>query len=213
MFLHVCITSVRYEWRTTDWGDCRILPLLSQQDRRLANISTLCGGGIQTRKTYCVQVPDDSAPHHRKEGKKTAFITFDPGLAGSMQWLKRQARNKSHQTQWCVLILAVDINYLSESSRILCRLCRRKTIISTLCCCGRGTFKKKAEDKDYHFIPTVFPVLQYTIAKALNSRDPLLCIWSSSFYLQKVSGFSIWRTCKQLTFWCSIRSVFSFSFI
>ncbi|XP_072253400.1 thrombospondin type-1 domain-containing protein 7B [Leuresthes tenuis] len=57
----------RYMWRTTDWGECRILPLLSQQDRRLANISNLCGGGIQTRKIYCVHVPDDSAPHHRKE--------------------------------------------------------------------------------------------------------------------------------------------------
>uniref|UniRef100_A0A8C5G0V7 Thrombospondin, type I, domain containing 7Ba n=1 Tax=Gouania willdenowi TaxID=441366 RepID=A0A8C5G0V7_GOUWI len=49
----------RYAWRTTDWGDCRVLPLLSQQDKRLINISILCGGGIQTRKTYCVQVPDD----------------------------------------------------------------------------------------------------------------------------------------------------------
>uniref|UniRef100_A0A3B4YAH4 Thrombospondin type-1 domain-containing protein 7A n=1 Tax=Seriola lalandi dorsalis TaxID=1841481 RepID=A0A3B4YAH4_SERLL len=58
-----------YLWRITDWGECRILPLLSQQDRRLANISILCGEGIQTRKTYCVQVPDVSAPHHRKESR------------------------------------------------------------------------------------------------------------------------------------------------
>ncbi|XP_047457726.1 thrombospondin type-1 domain-containing protein 7B isoform X2 [Mugil cephalus] len=57
----------RYAWRTTDWGDCHVLPLLSQQHRRLANVSVLCGGGIHVRKTYCVQVPDDAAPHHRKE--------------------------------------------------------------------------------------------------------------------------------------------------
>lgn len=57
----------RYVWRTTDWDECRIAPLLNKQHRRLANISILCGGGIQTRKIYCVQVPDDSAPHHRKE--------------------------------------------------------------------------------------------------------------------------------------------------
>ncbi|XP_037542046.1 thrombospondin type-1 domain-containing protein 7B [Nematolebias whitei] len=57
----------RYMWRATEWGECRILPLLSQQDRRQVNVSILCGGGVQTRKTYCVQVPDDSAPHHRKE--------------------------------------------------------------------------------------------------------------------------------------------------
>ncbi|KAK7939999.1 hypothetical protein WMY93_003325 [Mugilogobius chulae] len=58
----------RFVWRTTDWGECRISPLLSQQDKRLANISALCGAGIQTRKTYCVQIPDDTAPHHKKEG-------------------------------------------------------------------------------------------------------------------------------------------------
>uniref|UniRef100_A0A8C6TPE6 Thrombospondin, type I, domain containing 7Ba n=1 Tax=Neogobius melanostomus TaxID=47308 RepID=A0A8C6TPE6_9GOBI len=42
-------------------------PLMSQLDKRLANISALCGAGIQMRKTYCVQIPDDSVPHHRKE--------------------------------------------------------------------------------------------------------------------------------------------------
>ncbi|XP_061782034.1 thrombospondin type-1 domain-containing protein 7B isoform X1 [Nerophis lumbriciformis] len=57
----------RYEWRTTDWDGCLVSPLLSKLDRRLANVSSLCGGGIQTRKPYCVQVADDSAPNHRKE--------------------------------------------------------------------------------------------------------------------------------------------------
>ncbi|XP_077473854.1 thrombospondin type-1 domain-containing protein 7B isoform X1 [Stigmatopora argus] len=57
----------RYEWKTTDWDECMVSPLLSKMDQRLANISSLCGGGVQTRKTYCVQVPDDSTPHHRKE--------------------------------------------------------------------------------------------------------------------------------------------------
>lgn len=59
----------RYVWKSTDWGDCQVAPLLSQQDRRLNNVSVLCGGGIQTRQLYCVQVPDNSTPHHRKEGK------------------------------------------------------------------------------------------------------------------------------------------------
>lgn len=67
MYVFLCFE--RYVWRTTDWGECRILPLLSLQDQRLANISILCGRGIQIRKTYCVQVPDDSTTHHRKEGK------------------------------------------------------------------------------------------------------------------------------------------------
>ncbi|XP_041940176.1 thrombospondin type-1 domain-containing protein 7B isoform X1 [Alosa sapidissima] len=57
----------RYVWKSTDWGDCRVAPLLSQQDRRLHNVSILCGGGVQTRETYCIQVPDDFVPLHRKE--------------------------------------------------------------------------------------------------------------------------------------------------
>ncbi|KAM8857281.1 thrombospondin type-1 domain-containing protein 7B isoform 1-T2 [Synchiropus picturatus] len=57
----------RYEWRTTDWEDCHIAPLLTRKHRMVANISALCGGGIQTRKTYCVQIPHYSTPHHRKE--------------------------------------------------------------------------------------------------------------------------------------------------
>ncbi|KTF93859.1 hypothetical protein cypCar_00012263, partial [Cyprinus carpio] len=63
-----CETSDWYVWKSTDWGDCQVAPLLSQQDRRLNNVSVLCGGGIQTRQLYCVQVPDNSSPHHRKEG-------------------------------------------------------------------------------------------------------------------------------------------------
>ncbi|CAL8267595.1 unnamed protein product [Lota lota] len=57
----------RFVWRTTDWGPCRVSPLLGPQDRRAGNASILCGGGIHTREVYCVQVPDPSAPHHRKE--------------------------------------------------------------------------------------------------------------------------------------------------
>ncbi|XP_061090823.1 thrombospondin type-1 domain-containing protein 7B-like [Conger conger] len=57
----------RFVWKSTDWGDCQVAPLLSQQDRRQDKLSALCGGGIQTRDTYCVQVPDDSTPHHTKD--------------------------------------------------------------------------------------------------------------------------------------------------
>ncbi|XP_062861779.1 thrombospondin type-1 domain-containing protein 7B, partial [Trichomycterus rosablanca] len=46
----------RYEWRTTDWSECRVTPLFSPHERRRVNISSLCGGGIQTRGTYCIQV-------------------------------------------------------------------------------------------------------------------------------------------------------------
>ncbi|CAG6014005.1 unnamed protein product [Menidia menidia] len=44
-----------YTWRTTEWNDCRVDVLLSQQDRRRSNMTGLCGGGLQTREVYCVQ--------------------------------------------------------------------------------------------------------------------------------------------------------------
>ncbi|KAM6967936.1 thrombospondin type-1 domain-containing protein 7A-like [Aplochiton taeniatus] len=44
-----------YTWRTTEWGDCRVDSLLSQQDRRRSNQTGLCGGGLQIREVYCVQ--------------------------------------------------------------------------------------------------------------------------------------------------------------
>uniref|UniRef100_A0A3B3BBP5 Thrombospondin type-1 domain-containing protein 7A n=1 Tax=Oryzias melastigma TaxID=30732 RepID=A0A3B3BBP5_ORYME len=44
-----------YTWRTTEWTDCRVDVLLSQQDRRRSNMTGLCGGGLQTREVYCVQ--------------------------------------------------------------------------------------------------------------------------------------------------------------
>ncbi|KAL8165233.1 UNVERIFIED_CONTAM: Thrombospondin type-1 domain-containing protein 7A [Gekko kuhli] len=51
-----CIT---YAWRTTEWTECRIDPLLSQQDKRRGNQTALCGGGIQTREVYCVQANEN----------------------------------------------------------------------------------------------------------------------------------------------------------
>lgn len=46
-----------YTWRTTEWSDCSIDSLLSQQDSRRGsrNVTGLCGGGLQTRDVYCVQ--------------------------------------------------------------------------------------------------------------------------------------------------------------
>ncbi|KAJ8392650.1 hypothetical protein AAFF_G00073240 [Aldrovandia affinis] len=61
----LCFT--RYAWKTTDWGDCLVAPLLNQQYRRHNNLSALCGGGVQTRETYCTRVPDISAPYHAKQ--------------------------------------------------------------------------------------------------------------------------------------------------
>lgn len=42
--------------------------LLSQQDRRRGNQTSLCGGGIQTREVYCVQISSQPGPLRAKEG-------------------------------------------------------------------------------------------------------------------------------------------------
>uniref|UniRef100_A0A8C7G0H7 Thrombospondin type-1 domain-containing protein 7A n=1 Tax=Oncorhynchus kisutch TaxID=8019 RepID=A0A8C7G0H7_ONCKI len=44
-----------YNWKTTEWTECRVDMLLSQQDRRRGNLTGLCGGGVQNREVYCVQ--------------------------------------------------------------------------------------------------------------------------------------------------------------
>uniref|UniRef100_A0A673GSM3 Thrombospondin type-1 domain-containing protein 7A-like n=1 Tax=Sinocyclocheilus rhinocerous TaxID=307959 RepID=A0A673GSM3_9TELE len=44
-----------YAWRTTEWNECRVDALLSQQDRRRGNQTGLCGGGVQSREVYCFQ--------------------------------------------------------------------------------------------------------------------------------------------------------------
>ncbi|XP_043995053.1 thrombospondin type-1 domain-containing protein 7A isoform X3 [Gambusia affinis] len=52
-----------YTWKTTEWTECRVDMLLSQQDRRRGNLTGLCGGGIQTREVYCVQASAVAPPN------------------------------------------------------------------------------------------------------------------------------------------------------
>uniref|UniRef100_A0A8C6SDE7 Thrombospondin type-1 domain-containing protein 7A n=1 Tax=Neogobius melanostomus TaxID=47308 RepID=A0A8C6SDE7_9GOBI len=51
-----------YSWKATEWSECRVDVLLSQQDRRRGNQTGLCGGGVQSREVYCVQSAADSPP-------------------------------------------------------------------------------------------------------------------------------------------------------
>nr|XP_015213731.1 PREDICTED: thrombospondin type-1 domain-containing protein 7B isoform X1 [Lepisosteus oculatus]XP_015213732.1 PREDICTED: thrombospondin type-1 domain-containing protein 7B isoform X1 [Lepisosteus oculatus] len=69
----------RYMWKVTEWGECQVTPLLSQQDQRLSNLTALCGGGIQMRETYCVQIPDDTASHKVKEVSRPVNGNLCPG--------------------------------------------------------------------------------------------------------------------------------------
>lgn len=74
-------TSVcSYSWKTTEWTECRVDVLLSQQDRRRGNQTGLCGGGIQTREVYCVQTSSDTSPSlgslRSKEGDSPSMLFF-----------------------------------------------------------------------------------------------------------------------------------------
>jgi len=42
--------------------------LLDQQDPHHHEHVDLCGGGIQTREVYCVQITIEMGTHHLKEG-------------------------------------------------------------------------------------------------------------------------------------------------
>ncbi|XP_072304518.1 thrombospondin type-1 domain-containing protein 7A [Eucyclogobius newberryi] len=63
-----------YSWKTTEWTECRVDVLLSQQDRRRGNQTGLCGGGVQSREAYCVQSSAETTPNlgslRSKEGFK-----------------------------------------------------------------------------------------------------------------------------------------------
>ncbi|XP_047227142.1 thrombospondin type-1 domain-containing protein 7B isoform X3 [Girardinichthys multiradiatus] len=109
----------RYMWRTTDWGECRIRPLLSQQDQRRTNISMLCGGGVQTRKTYCVQISDDSAPHYRKEVSRPVNAWLcdgdDPPLA--VQNCSIRCQHQCLLSQWSLWSACLHENCKERQGR------------------------------------------------------------------------------------------------
>ncbi|XP_042362737.1 thrombospondin type-1 domain-containing protein 7A [Plectropomus leopardus] len=69
-----------YSWRTTEWTECRVDVLLSQQDRRRGNQTGLCGGGIQTREVYCVQTSTDTPPNLSSLRSKEALRPMDSDL-------------------------------------------------------------------------------------------------------------------------------------
>lgn len=68
----------RYSWKTTEWTECKVDMLLSQQDRRRGNHTGMCGGGTQTREVYCVQAstdtPSNLSPLRSKEGNFSVLL-------------------------------------------------------------------------------------------------------------------------------------------
>ncbi|XP_009998692.1 PREDICTED: thrombospondin type-1 domain-containing protein 7B [Chaetura pelagica] len=57
----------RFAWRTSEWKACQVSLLLDQLDPRQLKHAGLCGGGIQTREVYCVQISLEPGMHRLKE--------------------------------------------------------------------------------------------------------------------------------------------------
>ncbi|XP_010085254.1 PREDICTED: thrombospondin type-1 domain-containing protein 7B-like, partial [Pterocles gutturalis] len=57
----------RFAWRASEWKACQVSLLLDQQDPRYHKHTGLCGGGIQTREVFCVQITVELGMHRVKE--------------------------------------------------------------------------------------------------------------------------------------------------
>ncbi|NWY60214.1 THS7B protein, partial [Chionis minor] len=57
----------RFAWRTSEWKACQVSLLLDQRDSHYHKHVGLCGGGIQTREVYCVQITVEIGMHRLKE--------------------------------------------------------------------------------------------------------------------------------------------------
>uniref|UniRef100_A0A672S6X1 Thrombospondin type-1 domain-containing protein 7A n=1 Tax=Sinocyclocheilus grahami TaxID=75366 RepID=A0A672S6X1_SINGR len=69
-----------YAWRSTEWSECRVDALLSQQDRRRGNQTGLCGGGVQGREVYCVQANAELLSYINNNKDKQASQPVDVRL-------------------------------------------------------------------------------------------------------------------------------------
>ncbi|MBN3284286.1 THS7A protein, partial [Polyodon spathula] len=100
-----------YAWRTTEWSECRVDTLLSQQDRRRGNQTGLCGGGVQTREVYCVQGNEDPLSYLNTLKEKEASRPVDSKLCtGPVQ----------NTTKLCHIVCPVECEVSSWTAWGLC---------------------------------------------------------------------------------------------
>ncbi|XP_072198495.1 thrombospondin type-1 domain-containing protein 7B [Excalfactoria chinensis] len=76
----------RFSWRTSEWKACQV-SLFDQQSPRHRKHAVLCGGGIQTREVYCVQITVEAEMHRLKEVSRPVDGKFCPGPAPSASQL------------------------------------------------------------------------------------------------------------------------------
>ncbi|NWX72371.1 THS7B protein, partial [Alca torda] len=77
----------RFAWRTSEWKACQVSLLLDQQDPHRHKHIGLCGGGIQTREVYCVQITIEIGKHRLKEVARPVDGKFCLGPAPSASQL------------------------------------------------------------------------------------------------------------------------------
>lgn len=99
-----CIT---YSWKTTEWTECKVDMLLSQQDRRRGNHTGMCGGGTQTREVYCVQASTDTPSNLSPLRSKEALRPVDSKLCLGIS---------PNTTQLCHISCPVDCEVSSWST-------------------------------------------------------------------------------------------------
>uniref|UniRef100_A0A669PYP8 Thrombospondin type-1 domain-containing protein 7A n=1 Tax=Phasianus colchicus TaxID=9054 RepID=A0A669PYP8_PHACC len=76
----------RFSWRTSEWKACQV-SLFDQQSPRHRKHAVLCGGGIQTREVYCVQITVEAEKHRMKEVSRPVDGKFCLGPAPSASQL------------------------------------------------------------------------------------------------------------------------------
>ncbi|POI36229.1 hypothetical protein CIB84_000018 [Bambusicola thoracicus] len=76
----------RFSWRTSEWKACQV-SLFDQQSPQHHKHAVLCGGGIQTREVYCVQITVEGEMHRLKEVSRPVDGKFCLGPAPSASQL------------------------------------------------------------------------------------------------------------------------------
>uniref|UniRef100_A0A3B1IIX4 Thrombospondin type-1 domain-containing protein 7A n=1 Tax=Astyanax mexicanus TaxID=7994 RepID=A0A3B1IIX4_ASTMX len=121
----------RYVWRSTAWGECSVAPLLGQQERRLGDTgSALCGGGIQTRETYCTMLtePDASTNHRRDVSRPVSSDLCDGPVPSAVQSCSLHCPQACLLSLWSSWGSCLHDNCLESQGRKGFRQRRRKLL-------------------------------------------------------------------------------------
>nr|XP_032801799.1 thrombospondin type-1 domain-containing protein 7A-like isoform X2 [Petromyzon marinus] len=82
----------RFVWKVAQWSECRVELVMGAPERRRANHTGLCGGGLRTRDVYCIMANENlilylNSLHERQEmlSKSKMRPTVAPSLSISYE--------------------------------------------------------------------------------------------------------------------------------